>query len=65
MNHLMLFRNEIAFNSSDRATLISKVREQTAARCPRLMTVVSNRVDGPWVRRNADHSVVNIWQTPV
>jgi len=65
MKHLMLFRNEIAFDSSHRATLISKLCEQAAASDPRIMTVVSEAVDGPWVKRNAVHTVNNIRQQPV
>ena len=61
MNHLMLFRNEMAFNSSDRGTLINILCGQAAARGPR---AVSERVHGPWVKINADHNVINIWQKP-
>lgn len=61
MNHLMMSSNEIAFNSSDRATLVSALCRQAAARGPRVMTVVSERINGPWVQLNADHYVIKIW----
>jgi hypothetical protein len=61
MNHLMLFSNEIAFNSSDRATLVNTLCGQAAARGPRITTVVSERVYGSWVQLNADHYVIKIW----
>ena len=61
----MLLKKEISFHSSDRATLIIKLCGQAAARGPRVMTVVSVRVDGPWVKFNADNNEINIWQKPV
>jgi hypothetical protein len=61
MNHLMLFSNEIAFNSSDRATLVNTRCGQDAARGPRVMTVVSERVNEPRVQLHADHYVIKIW----